>query len=393
LTFRESRFISLYPADNPDSIVLTHVVTQEYFVTDGLPARIDDLTCCRAVFASWVFLYHLNLQLFSASPFGPAEFFVRRGYLGVDGFFILSGLILAHVHPHLGLSWPDVRGFWARRLLRIYPVHLAVIFLLLLLLAAGVSAGLTPRDPARFGVDELLRNLLLVHGWGLSDRWAWNYPSWSISTEWAGYLAFPLLWAAMRRLSAVQAAMLLPVLLAALVAAEWGGGGMRLNMAYSGALGRFFPEFLAGMALSRAAPLLGGLVTGKIFLAVVAAWTMAATFGPSDAVVVAGLFLVLAGLFLNARSGGSPVLARLPGLIFLGTISYAFYMSFAAVEMAQAVLWRQLATAPADHPLFFSLLTTALTLALAVLLWRGVERPAQRHLGKRIHLAEAPSGR
>ena len=36
---------------------------------------------------------------------------VSRGYLGVDGFFVLSGLILAHAHPATGTPW----RFWARR--------------------------------------------------------------------------------------------------------------------------------------------------------------------------------------------------------------------------------------------------------------------------------------
>ncbi len=56
--------------------------------------RIDDLTACRAVFAGWVFLYHLNLHL---GPGGLAWLrpLVGRGYLGVDGFFVLSGLVLA----------------------------------------------------------------------------------------------------------------------------------------------------------------------------------------------------------------------------------------------------------------------------------------------------------
>jgi len=369
------------------------IVAQENFAPRDPPPRIDDLTCCRALFAGWVFLYHLNLQLFAANPFGRAALLVRHGYLGVDGFFVLSGLILAHVHPRLGLSWAEMRLFWARRLLRIYPVHLAVILLLLLLLLGGVLAGLAPRNPGQFGAAEFWRNLLLVHGWGLSDRWAWNYPSWSISTEWAGYLAFPLLWAWMRRLSASQAAMLLPVLLAALMAVEWRAGGMHLNLSFHGALGRFFPEFLAGMALARAAPRLGELAGGRVVFGLGCTWILAAVFGGGDALVVAGLFLVLAGLLFNAQQEKAPILARVPGFVFLGTVSYAFYMSFAVVELVQAVFWRLLAMAPAEHPFFFSVLTTALTLGLAVALWRGVERPAQQCWGKLIHLAAPPPGR
>ena len=32
-------------------------------------------------------------------------------------------------------------------------------------------------------------NGLLVHAWGVLDELTWNYPSWSISAEWAAYLS------------------------------------------------------------------------------------------------------------------------------------------------------------------------------------------------------------
>ena len=342
-----------------------------------MPARIDDLTCCRAVFACWVFIYHLNLQLFEAFLFGPLTPIVKRGYLGVDAFFMLSGLVLAHAHPALGESWREIRRFWGRRLLRIYPVHFVVIFLLALLLAAATAFGINPRDPGRFSGEELIRNLLLIHGWGTSGRWAWNYPSWSVSTEWAGYLAFPVLWLGMRRLTPGLAGWLLVPLLAALALVEAAGGSMRLNLAFSAGLARFVPEFLAGMALARCAPALpawrpvrwltvGGSVA--LVLAVLAPW---------DTLVVAAMFCVLAGIFARGLQGREALLARLPGFVFLGTISYSFYMSFAVIEMIQAVLWRRLAILPGDHAIIFAFITTAATLALAWSLWRFVELPGK----------------
>ena len=215
----------------------------------GQTGRIDDLTSCRAIFAGWVFSYHLSLQLGHACAYP----LLRRGYLGVDAFFVLSGLVLAQAYPMLGWRWREIQRFWLRRLARIYPVHLAMILLLAALALAGWAVGLRPREPVRFGLDELWRNLLLIHRWGLSDRWAWNYPSWSISTEWAGYLAFPLLWAITRRLP-VHLVCFLPVgMLLALLAAETAAGGTGLNLSYRGALSRFLPEFIAGMAAVRLA--------------------------------------------------------------------------------------------------------------------------------------------
>src|SRR5579862_2678762 len=117
--------------------------------------ELTDLTTCRAVFALWVFIYHVDLHLDFSRFLGPAADLIRHGYLGVDGFFILSGLILARVHPEfIGdlkyyetgrhdpkfrlPSIPTLGRFWGKRLARIYPVHLASIIILAILVGAGM---------------------------------------------------------------------------------------------------------------------------------------------------------------------------------------------------------------------------------------------------------------
>lgn len=63
----------------------------------------------------------------------------------------------------------------------------------------GTAISIASREPGRFVTGSLLQNLLLVHGSGAAKCETWNYWSWSISTEWAGYLALPAPWAGMRR--------------------------------------------------------------------------------------------------------------------------------------------------------------------------------------------------
>src|SRR6185437_1364330 len=290
-------------------------------VAGGVP-KVDDLTACRAVFAGWVYLYHLNLHLGRhMGGFGFLTPVVERGYLGVDGFFVLSGLVLAYAHPDLTCRPADVGRFWLKRLLRIYPVHLAMIGLLALMLTAGAAAGLPPRDPGRFGAGELVRHLLLVHGWGLSGRWAWNYPSWSISTEWAGYLAFPLLWLALRRMSPSACLAGAAAMLGLLAMVDIRSGVVGLNLTYEGALGRFFPEFIAGMAALRIAELAERRVSGPALASMGAGLAICALWLTRDWAVVAGLWLVLAGMLLAARQGRGAALARIPGILWLGGVS------------------------------------------------------------------------
>ncbi len=307
----------------------------------GPVRRIDDLTCCRAGFAAWVFLYHLRLQLGAFAAFG-VDAVAGRGTLGVDGFFVLSGLVLAHAHPVQRRSLREIGRFWARRLLRIYPVHLAIILLLLLMLIGAGWSGVALRDAGRLGWPELARHVLLLHGWGFSDRWAWNYPSWSISTEWAGYLVFPWLWWAVRGTPVGLCALLAAVMGVVLAHVDAAAGLVGLNLTYEGALWRFFPEFIAGMTVVRLAPPLACAVDGRLITAGgLALGALALGYGCRDWMVVCSVWLALLGTLVAAQQGCRPMLAGIPGLTWLGAISYPFYMSAAVIETVQGFGWRR----------------------------------------------------
>ena len=340
--------------------------------------QIADLTACRALFAGWVFAYHINLHAHYdplAGPLGPV---VRSGALGVDGFFILSGMILAYAHADLAPTLGQARAFWAKRLVRIYPLHLLMIATMAAMVGGGLLAGLHPREPDRFGLDELVRHLLLVHAWGFSDRWAWNYPSWSISAEWAGYLAFPLLLAGLRGAGpGARAALLGAALLAA-----WGAQALavrdHLSLTYDGGLLRFLPEFCAGVLALGCARAANWPVAGRVVAWSGAALVLGGCWLGSNTVAIAGLWMYLAGLMranLERRPG---LLGRLPGMVWLGEISYAFYMSFALVETFQSSLWRAAGVSPTEAKLAYGVTATAMTLALATLAWALVERPSLR---------------
>jgi peptidoglycan/LPS O-acetylase OafA/YrhL len=340
--------------------------------------HIDDLTCCRALFAGWVFAYHLNLHAHYAPALGPFGAVVQRGSLGVDGFFILSGLVLAYAHPKLSAGFADARRFWAKRLVRIYPVHLAMILVLGLMIGSAWLLGVRPRDPDRFSLVELLRHLTLIQAWGASNRWAWNYPSWSISAEWAGYLAFPYLWVLLRRQNGIGLAILLPLTFLGVGATRIWETRTGVTLTYDGGVVRLFPEFIAGAAILPLLPLLPAWLRGHpVALAGGVAATLAAIAGSPVATITA-LWFVLGGLFLAARQGVRPVLARVPGLRWLGEISYSFYMSFALIETLQASLWRGFGLDASERPLLYVVSSTVLTFGLAVLAYRLVERPAMR---------------
>lgn len=119
---------------------------------------------------------------------------VPHGYLAVDLFFILSGFIMCYTYlptfERQGMS--AFGGFLLKRVARIAPLNLAV---LALFVAVGqgsiVELGKNIIYPPAAGISDIFANALMLQGIGIGLNL--NGPSWSISAEFAAYLAFPLL--------------------------------------------------------------------------------------------------------------------------------------------------------------------------------------------------------
>ncbi len=152
--------------------------------------EIRSFTGLRGCASVLVMAYHFALSMPPGAM--PASRFLRNGYLWVDLFFLLSGFVMAYSQtPALAGGYrPRVHAaFLMNRLARIYPLYAVVIVESALLLAWRAPNG---ELPALAGTLAL--NLGLVQAWGLAP--SLEGAAWSISTEWAAYLAFPLLWAA-----------------------------------------------------------------------------------------------------------------------------------------------------------------------------------------------------
>ncbi|MDE8344932.1 MAG: acyltransferase [Acidocella sp.] len=356
--------------------------------------EITDLTICRAAFAAWVFAYHVNLYVNIAAHFGWLGHLIAsvisHGYLGVDGFFILSGFILARAYPTPPQTRAEILNFWGRRLARLYPVHLAVIMGFIGLLAAFTLTGHSPRLPARFGADGLLANLTLTQGWGFAPQGSWNYPAWSISTEWAGYLAFPWVWRVLRYFDiyvAIQLVVALVLIIGFMAYMHHGS----LNLAFTAGLLRFVPEFILGLATSRLIPVMPLAINPRVLCACGLAVTVFFLCVAADAGMVIGLWLVLAALTLDAQTAPTPMFGHRPWLTGFGHFSYSFYMSFAVAETIICQVFEQLHAAPAAHPALFATAMLASTLGFGGLLYATIERPARHYLDARLAALPLPA--
>jgi len=344
--------------------------------------ELTDLTASRALFALWVFVYHANLHADFAPYLGWFGGIITHGYLGVDGFFILSGFILTRVDRGLGIQPGAILRFWGKRLARIYPLHLAVILILAALFFGGLAAGITPRDPSRFGHMALLDHLLLIQAWGSLRHWAWNYPSWSISAEWAGYLIFPFVLAALVKIDPMVVGSVFPLcfMLLGLLSSFHGG----LNLTFGDSFARFSPEFLVGMASGIIVPLWADGLSGRLFMAIGAIGAVFAAVLGHDALGVFFLWLLILGFAFDGDAERDPTIGWIRPLHGLGVISYAIYMSFAPAELMTSQIFRHVTAPPSIRGLAYAVVIATATLILALLLHRLVELPARIMLTRRL---------
>jgi peptidoglycan/LPS O-acetylase OafA/YrhL len=158
---------------------------------------IPSMTGIRGVAAVWVMLYHARFYLLDL-PFLPRIELFGSGWRGVDLFFMLSGFILMYAH---GREFYEIRKgpiirFARLRFTRVYPLNAVILFLIAVLVAfqPGYVAWLRSVDnPADCSPGAFVRTLLLATRWFLPGRGEWNTPTWSLSLEILGYIAFPLL--------------------------------------------------------------------------------------------------------------------------------------------------------------------------------------------------------
>ena len=372
-------------------------------VTVELPA----LTGLRAVAAVWVLLHHLSFLPVSgyAGWFAPVAPLIGAGTLGVDLFFALSGFLLARSYLDRWRGAPGPRqalGFVWARVARVWPLYAVVVVLAGLWCAARAvlgSDGVITWQGTQPGLDPLswLRQLTMTQMWdsGGIDGVSFVLPAWSISAEWAAYLAFPVLAGAAWLIRGWPRPVL--AVLAVLAASP------TALVAVRGAFGGSFDGFWAvRLVAGFSAGVLAWLVVRRVpRTATVSRWAhrvllvaiaeilvvvyWAATAPPTAAFAAdARVFLAapLMPVLLGALSLTDGPVARALGGARLrhgGRISYALYLvHFPLIEMALVAMTRIPALAPdtAAAALLVPHLAVA-SLVLAHLAYRWVEEPAQ----------------
>ncbi|MDQ2078371.1 acyltransferase [Marinimicrobium sp. ABcell2] len=184
--------------------------------------------------------------------------FLSQGWMSTSFFFLLSGFILSYLYwgPDGKLS-TSPRRFWVMRFTRLYPIHMVLIILaILMMMPMHLSRGMGWGEL----VPSALASLTLTQSWYAPWVPMWSWPTWALSTLVFLYLIMPWLMRVMsgldrrqmfRLLLAMPLISLVPTMIFTLFFPP--GTEAPLNwQIFIGSTPLFWvPHFAAGMLLSR----------------------------------------------------------------------------------------------------------------------------------------------
>ncbi len=374
------------------------------------PGEIRALLGARALPPLLLVLYHYheghgyqNLRAF--------DVFVAKSYLWVEFFFMLSGFVLAYVYgPRARELWSakGYGGFLRNRLARLYPVHLAMLLVILAMmvglraLAAWggyVSVFDLPAYHPHTEFVSFIANLFLVQAWHIFPWLTWNGVAWFVSVEFFLCLIFPV-YAWLAQGGAVRAALMI----AAGFAALWGlaqTSGHGLDITFDWGVIRGMADFAIGVGLAmlfriardgRIAQLPQAAFSAAQI--VVVAWFLYAIYDTGWSHRPADFWVVppMAGL-IAAVSFDRGVLARAlqtRPLRILGEWSYAIYMGQTAWLLLLRFAEQRLYSHPAASWLHAIHIIEPVALVVLCAGWGWlltalIERPANAALRRRPH--------
>ena len=141
----------------------------------------------RAIAALSVVAFHVSENIERTSGEAVAGGLFRKGFAGVDLFFVVSGFIIVHTCRHYTGHPEALLPYFSRRFFRIFPLYWLSLAPLLGFLWLFPNSPLVNHWP-ELGPGAVVSTLLLLPGHNEV-----NAVSWTLSFEWFFYLLFALL--------------------------------------------------------------------------------------------------------------------------------------------------------------------------------------------------------
>lgn len=271
----------------------------------------------------------------------------------VDLFFVVSGLIIAQTYGRKLRDGTAVVDYAVRRFGRIWPLHAAMLAILvayesvklILQHTQGLTFFAAPFVPGS-GTDPwaIVTNALLIQSLDLHARETWNFPSWSLSVEFAIYLVFALF-----SLAGIRRSRWLSVLALSgslVVLAIFAPAGMRSTFdfgVFRCAVGFFAGVFAYEVARAKLIPAWPCPTLVEILAFIATGIWMFAADGTQLALAAPAVFFILVIVFMEER-GALSRWFRHRWLQVMADLSYAIYVVHAVVLMGFMVAVRAVAT-------------------------------------------------
>ena len=338
--------------------------------------------------------------------------FIQGGYVGVDVFFVISGflitgLLIADIGKSERLS---ITTFYARRIRRLLPLS-TVVLVIVTIMAILVIPPLTRPD---VGGDIKAAAL-----WFANFHFAAQSTSymsavdqspvlhyWSLSVEEQFYVIWPLLiivvggtvavGAGLESLRHKRLAIALWVLFAVSLALSvltsstsgpWAYFGLQTR-AWELAAGGLLALFASQVRrISRAAAVCAGYLGLLMVIGSALYFTRDTTFPGYAALVPVGGTVLLLAAGSRPRTGGAPRILAAPALMYIGRISYGWYLWHWPLLVFARAIWgnggqdadlEAIGTTPQTAGVIPVLGAVVLSFLLAVLTNRFIEDPVRK---------------
>jgi hypothetical protein len=349
------------------------------------PNRFAVLDSLRGICAIFVAVFH-----FTTMDGALQSRFIANSWIFVDFFFVLSGFVISFAYAKRLSTSADLIDFAIRRLGRVWPLHCAMLILLIGLetLKWHIGGDNLIRAPFTEGASPagLLSTLLLLHSTPVWSVFSVNGPSWSISAEYWTYLIFGSVVIGVSRLAPPRpnlTVVYISLWLVAFIILVAGQGRMETYAEY--AVPRCLYGFAAGclvqqfyqFARSRAGAiaLTVGSAAEVIAVAMVAVFVI--RLAPTPLQFLAPLVFGCAILIFAFQAGVISRLLETRPFLILGRLSFSIYMTHSFLR--EILRWRGLhidATALLPHVAALALFLLA-ALILSAMTYRFVELPGQ----------------
>ncbi len=379
--------------------------TSDYY----LPA----LTGIRFFAIFHIFLFHLWATYHAEKPEDMANLligfddapqtllvFLSNGWISTSLFFLLSGFILAYLYwGEDGQLITTKKRFWLQRAARIYPIHLIVMTIILMM---QVPWHLSQNMPLSTLVPSALATMALIQAWFPPWIPLWSWPTWTISALVFLYLVMPCLMALLSRLSRRQMIIaliampfisIIPTLAYAARMATGAPWSMNVDMFVANTPLFWVPYFAAGMLLTRVFSLSrfnptssspSWIAWGDVaFIVVIAIGCTPGIEQPLKFFLRQGLLMPFFMVMVLDLARGKGLLAKvlsLPGTSFLGETGYSIFIWQSVVLLASYV---SLVIFPDIGP-YQIWIAVGLIMSLAIPSTYLVEKPIARALRRKI---------